>query len=386
MEKSVIRNRNLHIIFSITLVAVMGVASITPAFPAIIDHFGIEKKQVVWLITMFTIPGIVLTPIMGVLADRFGRKTILIPSLILFSLGGTACIAANTFHILLVYRFIQGTGAAALGSLNITLVGDMFTGKQRAEAMGYNASVLSVGTASYPFIGGLLAHANWNYPFLLPFLAIPCALWVATTLKNPEPKEKQELGQYLINTWGNINKPKVWGVFTINVLIFVILYGAYLSFFPLLMKDRFGSGSLEIGLFMSAFSVCTAITASQSKHIHQLISVRIQLIVSFCFYILGLVILSFVSSYIILIIPLVIIGIAHGMVIPGIQNILVGFAPLKERAGFMSINSMVLRIGQTIGPPLIGVFFAFGGFSLAFLGGSVIAVIALIIWLLMKEI
>ena len=70
----------MYIIFSITLLAIMGVASLTPAFPEIIRQFDISVKEIGLLITIFTLPGILLAPLMGILADRLGRKMILIPS------------------------------------------------------------------------------------------------------------------------------------------------------------------------------------------------------------------------------------------------------------------------------------------------------------------
>ena len=85
-NQSILSNKNLHIIFCVTLVGVMGVASITPAFPAIIRYFEITPLQVGWLIVVFTLPGVVLTPLTGILADRYGRKLILVPSLFLFGL------------------------------------------------------------------------------------------------------------------------------------------------------------------------------------------------------------------------------------------------------------------------------------------------------------
>jgi len=55
--------KNVIIIFGVTLIAVMGIASITPAFPGIIHYFGISTHQVGWLIAAFTLPGIFLTPL-----------------------------------------------------------------------------------------------------------------------------------------------------------------------------------------------------------------------------------------------------------------------------------------------------------------------------------
>ncbi len=116
--------------------SVLGVASITPAFPRIIRDLGIEPRQVGLLITIFTFPGMILAPFLGVLADRYGRKRILVPSLLLFGLAGSACGFAGNFHVLLVLRFFQGTGAAALASLTGTIIGDLFPGRETAAAMG----------------------------------------------------------------------------------------------------------------------------------------------------------------------------------------------------------------------------------------------------------
>jgi MFS family permease len=69
--------------------------------------------------------------------------------------------------------------------MNVTLIGDIFPGRQRTKAMGYNASVLSIGTASYPAIGGALAMIGWNWPLFLPLFAIPMGFVVLFFLKTP---------------------------------------------------------------------------------------------------------------------------------------------------------------------------------------------------------
>lgn len=377
--------RNLATIYLITLVAVMGVASITPAFPSIREHFNISPNQVTLLITIFTFPGIFLSPLAGILADRWGRKTILIPSLLLFAVAGLACFFTKDWKVLLILRFFQGIGVSSLGSLNITLIGDLFSGPKRGTIMGYNASVLSIGTATYPAVGGALAMAGWQFPFLLSILAIPAAILVMFCLKNPEPEEPPNLKNYLKRTWKNINKKTVWGLFIINVLLFFILYGAFLSYFPQLMVERLEANDFQIGLFMSGFSVATAITSSQIKHINKKLRPKTQLTISFFLYMVSMLILSFAGSWWILIIPLVTFGMGHGMLIPGIQTLLVGFAPLSERAGFMSINSMVLRLGQTFGPIFIGLFYAVGGTGTAFLGGALVAAAMIVVSIFMLK-
>ena len=143
------------------------------------------------LITVFTLPGVVLTPVLGILSDSHGRRKILVPSLILFGIAGGLCATARNFELLLALRFLQGMGAGALGTLNVTVIGDIYSGRERSAALGYNSSVLSVGTASYPAIGGALATFGWFYPFTLAFLAVPVGILVLVSLRNPEPHNDQ---------------------------------------------------------------------------------------------------------------------------------------------------------------------------------------------------
>ncbi|NMB65988.1 MAG: MFS transporter, partial [Spirochaetes bacterium] len=87
-QKKLYTDTNLLIAFGITLVVVMGVTNITPALPAMAQYFAIPYSSVTLVITVFTMPGIVLTPLLGIVADRIGRKIIIIPSLILFGITG----------------------------------------------------------------------------------------------------------------------------------------------------------------------------------------------------------------------------------------------------------------------------------------------------------
>jgi ACDE family multidrug resistance protein len=143
----VYRDRNLNIVFLVTLMAVMGVSAITPAFPGVVSELGIDRSEIGLLITVFTLPGVVLTLILEIVADRLGRKRVLAPSLLVFGLFGGACMFARDIDTLLFLRFLQGIGAGALGSMNVTLIGDLFKGGDCVAAMGYNSAILSVGTA-----------------------------------------------------------------------------------------------------------------------------------------------------------------------------------------------------------------------------------------------
>jgi len=197
-NQKVYQDRNLQIIFGVALVSVLGVASLTPAFPKLAEALDVPPESIGLLVTVFTFPTMVLGPVLDVLVDRWGRKKILVPSLLLFGIAGTACAFARDFNLLLLLRFVQGIGAASLLSLSVTLIGDLYVGERRTAAMGYNVSVSSIGTATYPILGGALAVLGWNYPYLW-LLFIPTTIFgiglgigfpsIQTLLAELAPKE-----------------------------------------------------------------------------------------------------------------------------------------------------------------------------------------------------
>jgi MFS transporter, ACDE family, multidrug resistance protein len=373
-NKALLCDHRLYMIFAITLMAVMGVASLTPAFPGVISHFNILPQQVGWLIAAFTLPGIVMTPVTGILADRFGRKAVLVPSLVVFGIAGFACFFAYGFSTLILLRFIQGIGASSFGTLNVTLVGDFFEASDRQSAMGYNASVLSLGTGIYPLIGGGLATIGWQFPFLLPLLALPVAIWLWLYLPHHNTGN-QQLISYFRSLWGRINQPKVWMLFLLTLFIFMVLYGSLLTYLPILMKQKLNAGPGEIGVMMSIMSLVTAAVASQSGKISTRLRPVLQIEVSLVFYFIAVFLYWRSASLVMLVFPSILFGIGHGMILPCIQNKLVSYAPFQERAAFMSANSVMNRTGQTFGPLFAGLFYSLAGLSGVFLSGAVLILI-----------
>ena len=364
---------------SVTLIAVMGVASIAPIFPKLTQELNITPKAIGWLISIFTIPGVVLTPVLGILADHVGRKRVLIPSLLLFAIAGGACALAQNFEQLLVLRFFQGIGASSLGSLNLTLIGDLYDGRERAAAMGYNSSVLSVGTASYPAIGGALAMLGWHFPFLLPLLALPVGGFVLFTLKDPELEDAPPMREYLHGVWQDIKKPQVIALFSVSVVTFVILFGPFLTYFPMLLGGHFGASALVIGMMMSVSSLSSAACSSQLSRLVKITSEKNLMKIAFVLYAVTLVFISLTGNIWLFLIPCVLFGIAQGLNLPSLMTLLTGMAPMKHRAAFMSINGMVLRLGQSLGPLVAGIAFGIWGFAGAFYVGVGLAVAMLVV-------
>lgn len=376
-----LRDRNLQLIFAVSLMAVLGVGSVTPAFPQLAKALKVPAQNIGLLITVFTLPTVILGPAIGIFADRLGRKKILVPSLILFGIAGAACAFVRDFNLLVFLRLLQGIGVAPLVSLGVTLIGDLYTGGQRATAMGYNASVSSVGTAMYPTIGGALAVMGWYYPFLLPLLAIPIAFLVFFFLKNPEPKSDRTLKAYLKNALKILRNRQLFGLFFASAANFIILYGAYITYVPVLINNSFQASSFTIGLLLSSVSVAIIITASQLGRLARRFSETKLIRASFVFYAVALFIIPLIHHLWLLLLPALLIGIGLGIGFPSTQTLLTALAPKEYLATVVSVNGTFYGLGQTLGPVLMGLAFGIGGISGVFYFGVGFAIATFMIFM-----
>jgi len=361
-------------IFAVTLMAVLGVASVAPAFPAVARVFGVGAHEVGYLITAFTLPGVVLSPLLGAWADRWGRRAVLVPALAVFGVAGVACAFAPDLQTLIVLRLVQGIGAAPLGSLNVTLIGDLYHGRRQVSAMGANAAVLSVGTAIYPPLGGLLADLDWRLPFLLPVLAIPVAILAARTLPDHQRGEPEHMLRYFGRILRSLGLRRL-GLMVGSLLTFLVLYGSYLTYLPFVMDERFDASSKTIGGVFFVASVATAVVSSRLAPITERLGRRWLLVISYGFYGASMAVVPFLPSLAWMLLPAFLFGVGNGMNIPTLMQWLASSVDREVRAGVMALNAVALRGGQTLGPIVAGVGFSLAGVEGAFAVGAAVSVL-----------
>ncbi len=378
-ERRLYRDRNLQVVFGISLIAVLGIANITPAFPSIMRILNISGSQVGWLITAFTIPGALLSPLVGVMADRYGRKLVLVPSLFIFAIAGTACVFLRDFGLLLLARAIQGIGAATLGSMRMALIGDLYTGKQRMQAMGLNSSILYSGIAFYPLIGGALALLGWYYTFAVHIVALPVGLLALTQLRSPEPVNSQSIRTYLAGAWKHLKDLRLLGLYFSVLVTFILYFGPFFTYLAIFLDSSFGASSFVIGAILSASSVGTSIAASQVAHINRWFSLSTNIKLAFVVYALALISIPFTHNIWLSLIISIVFGSAHGASLPTLQTAVAGYAPAEYRGALMSVLAISLRLGQGLGPIIMGVFYDIFGLNATFIAGAVISLLVTVI-------
>ena len=175
---------------AVTVTGILANVLVAPALPDIQVAFDASGAAVGAIVAFASLPGIVLAPALGFLADRFGRRTVLVPCLVVFGAGAIAVMAAPTLAFLLLGRFLQGCGSAGMVNLAVVILGDTFKGGERARAIGRNAAVLTASLAIFPLVGGALTTiGGWRLAFAPCLVAFVVAIGVIRILPADRPSE-----------------------------------------------------------------------------------------------------------------------------------------------------------------------------------------------------
>ncbi|WEX75948.1 MFS transporter [Sinorhizobium numidicum] len=181
------RGRNLTLL-CVSALTIMSGATISASLPGMETHFAGMEGVALLSRLMLTLPAIfiaMLAPIAGVIADRFGRKRLLLSSLILFALAGSSGLVLDGLPGLLVGRAVLGVSVAGIMTAATAVVGDFFEGAARERYVGFQAAFVGIGGTIFLTGGGLLADIHWRAPFAIYCLAF--ALLPAALALIPEP-------------------------------------------------------------------------------------------------------------------------------------------------------------------------------------------------------
>jgi len=174
-DADVLDDGDFRLLLLASLISPMGASVVSPVVESLAGPYGVSATEAALLLSAFTAPGVVLIPLSGVLADRYGRKPVLVSGLALFGLAGVALTLTTDFRIALALRLLQGVGYTGIGPILITATGDLFSGARESAAQGVRFTAVGASLTVFPFLAGLLVGIAWQYPFALYAAALPVA-------------------------------------------------------------------------------------------------------------------------------------------------------------------------------------------------------------------
>ncbi len=365
-------NPPLAVIYAISVVSLTANTVLSPSLPEILVDLDLSKRWAGIIVGAGPAPGILFAPILGVLADRYGKRLIVSLSLCLFGLATVPIALAPNVWLLIAGRALQGVGASTLVAIAIAIIADFWDGDDRTRYIGWNSAVITSCVALLPLAGGITADlSSWRWAAALQLIAIPAALLVWLKLPDasfveanptttsagtddydgPNDRAEVTVGNRLKKLGGSARQTHVRPVLVLGFVSFFLIFGVFLTIMPLFLKSEFGLETTERSLVIAlpgAFAVLGALSVSAIRR--RLDSHWKVLAIG-----LGLFCAAFVGLSVAPVIALVIAaaalyGFAEGFTIPTMQETSVRAAPPSERATYVALFTSASRTGQAVGP------------------------------------
>jgi EmrB/QacA subfamily drug resistance transporter len=137
------------------------------AFPKLMKDLGSDVIWAGWTISIYSVAVTIIMPLSGNLSDTFGRKRILLVSLIMFTVSSLLCGLAPNIYALVILRFFQGVGGASFLPTAAGIANDLFP-ESREKLIGFISSIFAIGNVIGPNLGGwIVSRYSWRYIFYI---------------------------------------------------------------------------------------------------------------------------------------------------------------------------------------------------------------------------
>ncbi|GGB53438.1 multidrug resistance protein [Lentibacillus populi] len=379
-------------IASVPLVMTLGNSMLIPVLPMMEKELKITSFESSLIITVYSIIAIILIPITGYLSDRFGRKKVMIPSLIITAIGGlisglTAMLLENSYYWILIGRFIQGIGASGAFPVVLPLIGDMFKDDRKvSSSLGLVETSNTAGKVLSPVIGAILAMIVWYVPLLaIPVFSFISLILVFFLLKAPKQQENPVAFREFLNTTKKLLAEKgrwLYAIFVIGGILMYVLFGV-LFYLSTLLEDTYNITGVMKGLILavpllalSSASFLTGKKIGKNKQVMKWLSFSGCLLLS-C----SVFVISFSEHIDLLIGSLIFSGIGIGITLPCLDTFITGGIEKEQRGTISSIYSSMRFIGVALGPPLFAVIIK-TSHQILFLSTAGVCVVASVLALL----
>ncbi|MGO0061522.1 MDR family MFS transporter [Brevibacillus fluminis] len=408
------RQKNSWVLITGLLVAMLFAALdntiVGTAMPRIVGELG-GLAVMTWLTTAYMLTSTAVVPIAGKLADMIGRKTVYVTGLVIFIAGSALCGMADTMTQLIVYRGIQGIGGGVMMPMAMIIIGDIFTGEQRAKWQGVFGAVFGLSSIVGPQVGGWIVDSfNWRWVFYINLpVGILATVLIFLGLKNRRvdgPIKLDIAGMFtmiagvvsllLALTFGGKEYPwlswQIIGLFAlaavflaafvrvesrasepilplhlfrnkafavlngIGFLMSIGMFGA-IMFVPFFMQGIIGMSPSESGTMMLPLMLSMMVTSILGGRFVRKVGIRKQIMFGMVLMGIGFVLLSMMNldtTQFVAAANLVVLGLGMGLVMPVITLALQESFPKSELGVVTSSSQFFRQIGGTFGMTILG--------------------------------
>ena len=344
------RTRDLTIMLGSMLFVLTGVG-IAPALPGMSAYFSHLPESEFLVKLTLTMPALIIAvtaPFAGLLLDKWGRKPVILLSLIVYGIAGSSGYWMDTLSGILIGRAFLGLATAGIMSGIITLIGDLFEGEELNSFMGYQGAALGVGGLIFLALAGVLADIGWRYPFLIHLHAFIVLPGVIFAIKEPkiEPVEADE----------DVSNDKVTFPWKPTLIINSISFSAMLLLFlfpvhlPFYLTSEVGATNTYVGAALALQSAVAIILGLNYRRIKARLSFQgVMAVVFLCIGINHLIIALF-TDFSFLAGGMLMGGISLGLFAPNTNVWVSTSVPGAMRGRAISIMTAVIFLAQFLAP------------------------------------
>ncbi|MBR6926764.1 MAG: Bcr/CflA family efflux MFS transporter [Bacteroidaceae bacterium] len=242
-----------------------------PLVPEMQTYFRTSSSAIAMSLTAGMIGLAIGQVFIGPLSDKYGRKKLLIASMVLFTLASVGCMIAPDIITFNTMRLLQGLGGAGGVVLSKSISTDMFTGRDLAKFMGILGAINGVTPVVAPIVGGTMTNfTSWRGVFgvllaLGVFLTI-CCMFLKETLSPSARSQKN-----ILKTYGNLFKVFHNKRFTLSTTAMMFTFFAFFAFIsgsPFVFQNVYGLSPFEFSLCFGLSSLMIGVGAALSTRFH----------------------------------------------------------------------------------------------------------------------
>lgn len=347
---------------------------VAPVLPEMVQELHLDPGLAGNLVSAHCLTIALFSPPLGILADRIGRLRVLVISLVLYAIFGTAGALMHSFGPLLATRALLGVASGGIAAASLGLLGSLYEEEARSQALGYATSTLTIAGIAFPLLGGWVGSDRWQFAFWLYGLGLPLALIAALILKElsqPQPVSldpSKQLSQVLgVDTWR---------VLLTLALASVAMY-AVVIYAPLYLKATIGAGTVLNGVVLAVRAVGAAATSAfATRWLVKILGAPQAIAVGFGIMALTLLTIPLLHQLGWILLTAVGFGTGFGIVLPTLYNLLANLAPANLRSSVLAAGIGAGFLGQFLSPILLGPLLSYSGLTGVFYGAASVSMVA----------